>query len=268
MNKQLLCDFEIERLEEDGSVEGIAGIFGTFIAQDRVIILPGAFKRTLNSWKEKGGVPMTLDHQDDVFIGLFNGEETKTGLRVQGKIDRSIERGLKAYTLAKEKKIRGFSISFILVEDKTEIKETPSGPIFYAREVVLKEIAMTANPADGAAKIEAVRMSASNKEAWVQAKAALLIAEDYDPDMAMRIAQAMWDAMDIGTESTAERVKHLYSLIKKEPADPEQQATTRQDTDSEQKATTQQQTDNQLVNEMREMHDALAYMWRPDGRIK
>lgn len=221
---KLSCSFEIERLEEDGTVEGTAGIFGTFIEQDRVIVLPGAFKRTLNSWKEKGGVPMTLEHQVDVFIGALTGEETNTGLRVKGKIDRSLKRGQQAYTLAKEKKVRGFSISFTLVEDKTEIKETDSGPVYYARELKLREIALVARPADGAAKIEAVRMAASNKEAWIQAKAALLIAEDYDPDKATRVAKAMWDAMDIGTESTAERVKHLYSLIKKD-ADPEEEKT-------------------------------------------
>ena len=75
-------DFELKKLEEDGTFEGYAATFNKVdLGGDK--ILPGAFKRTL---KANDAFPLHWYHDVRTPVGECGGEEDSKGLKITGKL--------------------------------------------------------------------------------------------------------------------------------------------------------------------------------------
>ena len=115
-------DFRISLKATDaGTFEGHLAAFAEDQGGD--VIVPGAFTRTLASWKAKGKpVPMLWDHNPSEPIGWFSSlEEDAKGLAVSGQFALGVSRAREVYELVKANVVNGLSIGYsTVVQEFTE----------------------------------------------------------------------------------------------------------------------------------------------------
>lgn len=118
---------EVKELNDTGTFSGYLSVFGN-VDSYREIVVPGAFKDSLEKWGEKGTLPPVLwQHDSREPIGRYTKMvEDEKGLFVEGKLlINTIQRAKEAYELLKEKVITGMSIGFETVgEEISEDKRT------------------------------------------------------------------------------------------------------------------------------------------------
>jgi HK97 family phage prohead protease len=147
---------EVKALEDTGSLEGYASVFGVRDSYNEVV-MPGAFSDSLAKHKREGTFPMMLwQHDASEPIGIWAElSDDGKGLRAKGDllIDQSVPQADKVYSLLKAKAVRGMSIGY------REIDVTPpenGGP----RKLVqleLMEVSIVSFPANTRARVEAVK---------------------------------------------------------------------------------------------------------------
>src|SRR6185369_8175275 len=107
------------RIEEDGTVEGYASLFGEIDAA-RDMVMPGAFARTLKS-RGIRRVPMLFQHDPaepvGVWLELF---EDFRGLRARGKLIPDVARARELTALIAAGAIDGLSIGFRTVKGRID----------------------------------------------------------------------------------------------------------------------------------------------------
>jgi HK97 family phage prohead protease len=105
--------FKHESLSEAGEITGYASVFHTLDAA-KDIVMPGAFKKSLNQWHRREKWPKMLwNHDPTCPIGTWTKmEETSHGLYVEGKILTHIQKGNEVYQLLKSGAIEGLSIGY------------------------------------------------------------------------------------------------------------------------------------------------------------
>lgn len=107
--------------EDAGIVTGYASIFNELIPQYNEIVMPGAFKKTL---QDKGGkVPIFADHDIYNRIGIgINANEDERGLYVEGEINLEVQAGRERFALIKQSHSYGvpygISIGFRTIVEK------------------------------------------------------------------------------------------------------------------------------------------------------
>lgn len=160
-----------------GEVSGWASVYNVVDLQDDVVV-PGAFKRTINAWKASGrGIPLALDHEHstDAIIGAITAlTETPTGLKFTAKFSGK-PKAQEARMMAKEGTLKGLSIYGPIFTKSFETRDQRE--IRVLQEVGLIEISLTGFPANDRTQVTAVKNDGPElDEAWLNdMRAALTI---------------------------------------------------------------------------------------------
>lgn len=137
----------IEEKDSFGYFEGYAAIFGE---KDLVgdIIRRGAFKKTLDSWKNsRKNIPLLYQHEDTIGV-ITEAYEDDVGLYVKGEINLNVEEGRKAYELLKQGALQGLSFGYEVLQSRWNRDGTRE-----ILEVKLWEISLVTFPAQEKTKI-------------------------------------------------------------------------------------------------------------------
>lgn len=152
--------------DSDGTFSGYGAAFGNVDSYGDVI-KQGAFKRTLREAKKGGRWPAMLaqhggwgmSSDDCMPIGIWTSmEEDEKGLYVEGKLALDTQRGRDAYALLKMQPrpaLDGLSIGYIA--KKFTVGTKPEEPRRLLEDVDLLEISLVTWPANGAARVDAVK---------------------------------------------------------------------------------------------------------------
>jgi len=144
----------IKAVQEDGFFSGYGAVFGN-IDWYNDVILPGAFKVSLDKWKTKNKFPPVLwNHNDSEPIGIYtNIYEDEKGLFVEGKllID-DVPRAKSTHALLKAGAIDGLSIGY-----STKKANQQGNGIRELIEVDIGEISIVTQPANDRSLITSVK---------------------------------------------------------------------------------------------------------------
>jgi HK97 family phage prohead protease len=138
------------RIEEDGTVEGYASLFGEVDAA-RDMVMPGAFTRTLCQ-RGLRRIPMLFQHDPSepvgVWLELF---EDVRGLRARGKLIPDVARGRELIALVRAGAIDGLSIGFRTAKARVD----PATRVRKLIDVDLWEISIVTFPLLSGARVRA-----------------------------------------------------------------------------------------------------------------
>lgn len=143
----------IKSVEEDGVFFGYASVFDCIDFQNDQV-MPGAFSKSLETWRAKGLWPKMLwqhDHHHPIGVWL-DMQEDATGLLVKGQLLLDVRKGREAYALLKRNVVNGLSIGFSL--EKAAL--SPQGHQLL-QEVYLHEVSLVTFAANPKAKVEWVK---------------------------------------------------------------------------------------------------------------
>lgn len=156
--------FAPDEVTVKGEFAGYGAVFGNIDSYGDVIA-PGAFKGTLAEWKETGKLPpMLLQHggmgltdSDQMPIGKWiKMAEDDRGLYAEGKlINLDTERGKTIYGALSEGVLDGLSIGYRAKE--FALRSKPEDPRRTLKAVSLMELSIVTFPANGKARISAVK---------------------------------------------------------------------------------------------------------------
>jgi len=138
---------KLKALDEDGTFEGYAAVFGN-LDRSGEIIAPSAFDRTL---KARNGepVPVLWQHADPAGSGALS--LTRSGLYIKGKLLLSTRTGAEAYEFIKAGVVKGMSIGYRVVSDVWE------DSVRTLKEIELYEVSLVTIPANPEAAVLAVK---------------------------------------------------------------------------------------------------------------
>ena len=145
------------RIEDDGTVEGYASLFGEIDAA-RDMVMPGAFARTL---KLRGvrRVPMLFQHDPAEPVGVWlELTEDFRGLRARGKLIPEVARARELFALVKSGAVDGLSIGFRTVKGRID----PATRVRRIIDLDLWEISIVTFPLLAGARVRAVEGSVSS----------------------------------------------------------------------------------------------------------
>lgn len=143
---------EVKDLSEDGTFEGYGSIFGNVDSYGEKVV-PGAFVESLAKHRREGSSVMMLwQHNPDEPIGVWEDlAEDGKGLWGKGRLILAVQRAKEVYALMKAKALRGLSIGY------REIDTDKDGAVRLLKKLELWEISPVSFPANGRARIEAVK---------------------------------------------------------------------------------------------------------------
>jgi hypothetical protein len=138
------------RIEDDGTVEGYASLFGEIDAA-RDMVMPGAFARTLKS-RGIRRVPMLFQHDPAEPVGVWlELYEDFRGLRARGKLIPDVTRARELTALIRAGAIDGLSIGFRTVKGRVD----PVSRVRKLIDVDLWEISIVTFPLLAGARVRA-----------------------------------------------------------------------------------------------------------------
>ncbi len=147
-------NFELKAVQEDGFFSGYGAVFGN-VDWYNDVILPGAFKASLEKWQLKNKMPPVLwNHNDSEPIGVYTQiYEDEKGLFVEGKllID-DVPRAKSTYALLKAGAIDGLSIGY-----STKKANQQGNGVRELIEVDIGEISIVTQPANDRSLITSVK---------------------------------------------------------------------------------------------------------------
>lgn len=149
--KTAFAALEIKSIEEDGTFEGYASVFGNIDSYgDRVAY--GAFADSIFK-KKPNEIAMLWQHNANEVIGTWKGfYEDERGLRAVGTLITETQRGAEALALMRAGAIKGLSIGFV-AEETTEAADG----VREIRKADLWEVSVVTFPANAEANVMAVR---------------------------------------------------------------------------------------------------------------
>jgi len=110
-DKTIAAAFDLKALNQDGTFEGFASMFGE-LDQGGDIVAAGAFTQSLRE-RPAPKVKMLWQHDRTQPIGVWQAiEEQSKGLYVKGKFITAVERAKEAYALLQEQALDGLSIGY------------------------------------------------------------------------------------------------------------------------------------------------------------
>jgi hypothetical protein len=142
----------IKALEDDGTFEGYAAVFGN-VDRTGEIIASSAFDRTI---KARGDEPIPVLWQHEDPAGLADLSINRNGLYVRGRLLLSTRTGAEAYEFIKAGVVKGMSIGYRVINDVWE-----SG-VRTLKELELFEVSLVTIPANPAAAVVAVKSEPSD----------------------------------------------------------------------------------------------------------
>lgn len=146
--------FKVTAVNDKGYFSGYASVFH-HIDDQKDVVLPGAFKSSLEKWERQGGWPKMLwQHNQKEPIGrwLFIEEDHK-GLYVEGQLLLDVQKANEAYALMRAGAVDGLSIGYRVVKSGREGKSC----VRHISEVDLLEISVVTFAANERAKITRVK---------------------------------------------------------------------------------------------------------------
>jgi uncharacterized protein len=152
----------LKAAHDSGLIEGYASVFNVRDSQGDVI-LPGAFLRSLADWRRQGRFPALLwqhDPRQPVGVIVALAEDAR-GLVIRAQLALGSAAGREAYALLQAGALDGLSIGFRTVQ---AARSRDGGR--QIQEVALWEVSLVTFPANGAARVAAVkcRLVASLRE--------------------------------------------------------------------------------------------------------
>lgn len=162
-NKQRLdVPLKLKSVSDSGEFEGYGSVFGVKDSYDDVVV-PGAFSKSLQSWREKNTMPAMLwQHQMDEPIGIYTDmKEDDVGLYVKGRLlidDDPLAR--RAHAHMKAGSLTGLSIGYMLKDweyDRTK-------EVFLLKEIDLWEVSLVTFPSNDEARISDVKSAFARGE--------------------------------------------------------------------------------------------------------
>jgi HK97 family phage prohead protease len=116
VQKQFTSPLEVKSLDEGGSFEGYASVFGVQDS-DGDVIVKGAFKGSIDRYLSKGKMPKMLwQHDPRHIVGKFTEiREDDNGLWVKGSLILDVQQGREAYALMKAGELDAMSVGFNIV---------------------------------------------------------------------------------------------------------------------------------------------------------
>ncbi len=192
--------FRKEDVQDGGVFTGYGNVFSVV---DMVgdVVLPGAFAKSLESWKSKGQMPaMCSQHNyDGNPIGVWlDMSEDSHGLFVRGRISETAN-GKDTLTLIKDGALNGLSIGFNLQKGGYEYGDHNGQRARLIKEVDLWEVSVVTFPANQDSRITSVKSFKSKREhehflreagysrANAKRMASLFDCDDQDEDIAIAI---------------------------------------------------------------------------------
>jgi HK97 family phage major capsid protein/HK97 family phage prohead protease len=162
MTEHLSLELKVGTVDDAGSFEGIASVFGEIDGMGDTVA-PGAFRKSLAAQKRKGRTPLMLwSHQLDQPIGRWTDiKETSEGLTVKGKLLLDVARAREVYSMLKERVVDGLSIGFRTVDSA----RTKTGRLL--KEIDLAEISLVSLPALASARVLSVKGDAMSLDVSV-----------------------------------------------------------------------------------------------------
>lgn len=154
------------RIEEDGTVEGYASLFGEIDAA-RDMVMPGAFARTLKS-RGIRRVPMLFQHDPAEPVGVWlELVEDFRGLRARGKLIPDVARARELIALVRAGAVDGLSIGFRTVKGRID----PASRVRKIIDLDLWEISIVTFPLLAGARVRAKGTSVSSPPKLSHARA-------------------------------------------------------------------------------------------------
>lgn len=144
-------DFVLKRLEDDGTFEGYASVFGVEDHHGETVV-KGAFQKCLAAGRK---IRMFWQHDRDQPIGIYkDAREDDHGLYVKGKLTRGVQKADEAYLLMQDEAVDSMSIGAYVIKDRiTDHKRMKRDFL----ELDLREISVVTIPALDAARITSVK---------------------------------------------------------------------------------------------------------------
>lgn len=165
----------MEAVEEDGSFEGYASLFGR-VDLGRDVVEAGAFAESL-ARRGASGIRMLLQHDPNQPIGAWKEiREDGRGLYVKGKLATGVARAREVLELMRDGALDGLSIGFRTVKAVTE----PRTGIRRIKKADLWEISVVTFPMQPEARVEKVKgglPSTREFERWLTRDAGLTRSE-------------------------------------------------------------------------------------------
>lgn len=139
------CDFEVKGFgEQPGTFEGLASVYGTKDLQGEVIDA-GAFDKATDA------IILWAHYTSEVLGSTTHVKEQGNALSIGGELDLEVQRAREAYSLLKNKHVKGLSVGFITIKDAWE------NGVRHIQEAILKEVSITAFPANPQALVQDVK---------------------------------------------------------------------------------------------------------------
>ena len=163
MTKQRLdIPLKLKSVSDSGEFEGYGSVFGVKDSYDDVVV-PGAFSKSLQTWREKSSLPAMLwQHQMNEPIGIYTEmKEDDVGLYVKGRLlvdDDPLAR--RAHAHMKAGSLTGLSIGYMLKDweyDKTK-------EVFLLKEIDLWEVSPVTFPSNDEARVSDVKSAFARGE--------------------------------------------------------------------------------------------------------
>jgi HK97 family phage prohead protease len=145
---------EVRAVGDTGEIEGYGSVFGVRDSYDDVI-LPGAFKASLDEHAAAGTMPALLwQHRADEPIGIWTAmSEDARGLKVSGRLALDTERGREAHSLLKMGALNGLSIGFFA----RQWEHDRGADVRTLTDIELWEVSLVTFPANGKARVTGVK---------------------------------------------------------------------------------------------------------------
>lgn len=152
---------------ETGVFKGYGAVFGNIDSHGDVI-MPGSFKKSLETWEKRGKYPaMKLMHgytffADELPIGKWTKmAEDERGLYVEGKISGlDTDLGKRVYGLMKDGVLDGLSIGYRPTKSRAG-----SGDVMrYLDEIDLREVSIVDEPSNDKSRVTAVKSRFNPRE--------------------------------------------------------------------------------------------------------
>lgn len=143
--------FEIKELDERGTFEGLAAVYGN-VDLGGDVVEPGAFKEFVTT--KDGHVRILDGHNTRMPIGKGRVTDTHLGLAIKGRLNMEVNRAREVHALMRDQIIDGLSIGYDVLENGSELR--PDG-VRRLKALKLWEVSTTAFPMNQSALVSSVK---------------------------------------------------------------------------------------------------------------
>lgn len=205
----------IKSVSDTGEFEGYGSVFGVKDSYAD-IVMPGAFKASLDRWKENGRQPALLwQHNMNEPIGIYTDvREDDVGLVVKGRLlidDDPLAK--RAHAHMKAGSLSGLSIGYMLKDYDYDSEKDA----FLLKEIDLWEISLVTFPANDEARISEVKSLLERGESPPPSKVERALREvGFSGSQAKAFMAKGYGALtprDAGTDDALNSLKSLINRI-------------------------------------------------------